>query len=100
VVWDLSGLYGGHDDPLIEEDLQKVCKKALAFEARYRRAITEEAIDAGILLSALKEYESIYETGRRPYLFASLCHASDTRNHRRNELWQRVRVPMGTSVRK
>ena len=91
VVWDLSELYGGYADPLIEEDLQKVCKKALAFEARYRRTITEEAIDAGILLSALKEYESIHEAGMRPYLFASLCHDSDTQDHRRNELWQRVR---------
>ena len=91
VVWDLSEFYRGDDDPFIEKDLQKACQKAVAFESQYKERVTEEAIDAGTLLSALKEYESIHETVMWPYLFAFLYQASDTQDDRRNKLLQRVR---------
>ncbi len=91
IVWNLDGLYQGHDDPTLHQDLEAVREKTERFVSSYRGKINNEDLDAQILLSAIQEYESIHELGMKPYAFTYLYHASDVRDQKRSGLFQRVR---------
>lgn len=89
--WDLEGLYHGDEDPRLCEDLDAVRDKALGFAASFKGKINNENLDPKTLLSAIREYESIHEMGMKPHLFAYLYHSSDTGDHNRIRLLQKVR---------
>jgi len=91
IVWDLSGLYHGDEDPGLDQDLGAVRDKALGFVALFKGKINNENLDPKTLLSAIREYESIHEKGMKPHLFAYLYHSSDTGDHNRIRLLQKVR---------
>ena len=91
IVWDLSGLYQGDEDPGLDQDLDAVRERALGFVALFKGKINNENLDPETLLSAIREYESILEMGMKPRLFAYLYHSSDTGDHNRIGLLQKVR---------
>jgi len=91
ISWDLETLYHGDKDPRLPEDLCTVRDKALGFVASFKGKINTENLDPKTLLSAIREYESIYEMGMKPHVFAYLYHSSDTRDHNRIRLLQKVR---------
>jgi oligoendopeptidase F len=77
VVWDLSDLYSGPDDPRISADLDAAHERARAFETAYRGKI-ETGPAAGLLLTALRELEGLSEQMDKPAVYASLLHAART----------------------
>lgn len=90
--WDLSAFYSSPDDPAIEEDLARARHKAEAFSTRYRGKIKRNGLAPHEFVLALNAYESIHEAAMRPYGFATLLLAADTRDHERNSLLERVRT--------
>ena len=74
VVWDLSALYTGLDDPGIGRDHATAETRAEAFATRYRGRIAELA--AAGLCEALQELQDIYELMDAPVIFAHLQHAA------------------------
>jgi len=93
--WDLEDLYHGDEDPRLCEDLGAARDKALGFVASFKGKINNENLDPKTLLSAIRKYESIHEMGMKPYLLAYLYHSSDTRDHNRIRLLQKVRETWG-----
>jgi len=89
--WDLETLYHGDEDPHLSEDLCTVRDQTLAFVASFKGKINRENLDPETLLSAIREYESIHDMGMKPRLFAYLYHSSDTRDHNKIGLLQKVR---------
>lgn len=57
VLWDLSGLYKGLDDPQIEADLETFRKKAKSFERRFKGKMHQRLGDAIRAWVALTQYE-------------------------------------------
>ena len=78
VVWDLSDLYSGLNDPRIERDLKGLMKKSAAFEKKYRGRINSKTVNAPTLLKAVRELESISELTGKLLSFAYLVFAADT----------------------
>jgi oligoendopeptidase F len=79
IRWDLGDLYKGIDDPAIEADLKESAQRASAFESKYRGKIAcEGGPTAGLLLEALREFESLCQVMDRPLIYAHLLHAGKT----------------------
>jgi oligoendopeptidase F len=91
IVWDLSDLYQGDDDPGLNDDLKELHERSISFATSYRDKLQKKNLTTHTLLSAIKEYESIHEMGMRPYLFSLLFYSSNTQDHRRKRLLQKVR---------
>jgi oligoendopeptidase F len=91
IVWNLSALYQGDGDPKLDSDLKELKDRSSTFAAFYRGTLKERSLDVHTLLSSIKEYESICELGMRPYLFALLYHSSNTQDHSRTRLLEKVR---------
>lgn len=89
VLWDLSPIYSGPEDPAIETDLRGVVDRAGAFRARFRGRVGR--LGAAELAEAVAELESLYAELRRPLTFAYLRYAADTGDPDRAGLFQRVR---------
>ena len=79
VVWDLSELYSGSDDPQIVKDLDAAEKRATEFANRYRGQI--KSLTASALCEALHELQDLHELMDAPVIFAHLQHAADSTNH-------------------
>ena len=88
--WNLSEIYRGAEDPEIYKDLNAAHERAVSFSLAYKDKIDDTALDARKLCSAIKEYESIYEQGLKPELFAYLIYSSNTRDNRYQNLFQDV----------
>jgi oligoendopeptidase F len=88
VLWDLSDLYAGVDDPQIEQDIAHVNALAADFAAAYRGAIA--TLDAEGLRAAVSAYERIVEAANRPGVFAYLIWTTDAANARYGALLQRL----------
>jgi oligoendopeptidase F len=95
IVWDLTDLYQGPDDPRLDQDLSAANEKALQFVARYKGRLRGGTLDANELFSAIQEYESIHESGMRPRVFAYLYNASHTQDHQGKRLFQKVTETWG-----
>ena len=92
VAWDLSDLYGGPDDPRIDQDLEAAHARARAFEERYRATIdVPGGPQPQFLLGAIKELEELSEQMDRPGTFAGLLHAAKTDDPARGALLARTR---------
>jgi oligoendopeptidase F len=91
VVWDLSDLFSGHDDPRIPDTQRAVEEVTRAFAGRYRGTIhTPGGPTAGHLLEGLRALESIEETIARVTTYASLLYAADSLRPQHQDLHQRV----------
>jgi oligoendopeptidase F len=88
VIWDLSDLYKGVDDPTIERDLQVADAQADQFAARYRGRVA--ALSAAEMAQALTETEALHDHFGRISTFASLQYSTDTQNPAFGALVQRV----------
>src|SRR5262245_3750164 len=90
VRWDLGDLYADLDDPRLMEDLQAARRRAETFEQTYRGKVAALRPDqAGLLLTAVRELEQLYEQMDRPCVYASLLHAARTDDPRRGALLSR-----------
>jgi oligoendopeptidase F len=89
VVWDLSDLYAGVDDPAIEADITQANERAEAFAAKYHGKLT--TLDAEELYEAIHEVESITEMAYKLGSFAQLQWSLDTGNPQYGALMQRIR---------
>jgi oligoendopeptidase F len=79
IVWNLSDLYAGLDDPALDRDLQTALSRAQAFEQTYRGKVSTLAPDAAdSLLKAVQELENLYEQMDRPAVYAALVHSAKT----------------------
>ena len=76
IAWDLTPLYAAPDDGRIEGDVQRAADAAVGFAARWRGQVASASAPA--LAEAIREWESIWEQGRRPGFYASLRFAADT----------------------
>ena len=92
VAWDLGDLYRGVDDPAIDRDLAEAMKRAEAFATAYRGKIASlRAEDVDLVLTALREYESLAEQMDKPSVYAGLVHAAHTDDPRHGALLARTR---------
>jgi len=92
VAWDLGDLYGGVDDPRIEQDLNNSHDRARAFEAAYRGRIEVEGGPTPALLrAAVAELEALSEQMDRPSVYANLLHAAKTDEPKHGALLARTR---------
>jgi oligoendopeptidase F len=92
VTWDLHDLYDSVEDPRIGHDLATALGRAQAFEKSYRGRINVEGGPAAdVLLTALRELESLYEQMDRPSVYAGLLHAGKTDDPRHGALLSRTR---------
>jgi len=91
VVWNLSDLYLGSDDPKIEADLQECTTRCTAFSDKYRALFASpEALTAAGLKEALEEYERLAEKMSRLGSYAGLLTAADTANDAYRRLEDRL----------
>jgi oligoendopeptidase F len=89
IVWDLSDLYVGVDDPAIEADISQVNEQAETFAATYRGKVT--TLDNEGLHEAIAEFESITEMAYKLGSFAQLLWSTNTGNAQYGALMQRIR---------
>jgi oligoendopeptidase F len=89
IVWDLSDLYAGLDDPAIETDIGQVNERAEMFAVTYRGKVT--TLDSEGLYEAIAEFESITEMAYKLGSFAQLLWSTDTGNAQYGALMQRIR---------
>ncbi len=80
VRWDLSALFSSIDDPKIEATWETCHQKADAFADKYRNKIDTPDLQAGLLLEALTELESLTTEVAKPLSFAHLLFAGDASN--------------------
>lgn len=92
VVWDLSDLYSGLDDPRIQADLDRIRANAAGFEATYKGRISGDELTPALLREALDEYERINRERARPLGYASLMFSADTSDPACGALLQKVQV--------
>ncbi len=98
VVWDLSDLYSGVDDPRIEQDIARIKTKAEDFERKFKGKIAVENLNARFLRQALDEYEEILREEAKPLTYASLLFTADTTDFRRGYLLQKMQEA-GSAIR-
>src|SRR5438045_1136103 len=93
VVWDLSDLFAGPDDPRIDKALDALDADAGAFAATFRGTINVPGGPAPEhLLGGLTRYEDLYDRLSRAGSFASLRYAADTSSQVNRDLQQRVEL--------
>ena len=97
VVWDLSDLYSGIDDPSIQTDHERLLARAAAFEGRYKSRLSASDCSAATLRAALDEYEAILRNRVRPGVYSSLLFSADTSDPARGALLQQIRS-QGTAI--
>jgi len=90
VVWDLSDLYAGPEDPALKTDTSGLLEEAEAFEQRYRDQIATPECTAKRLRGALDEYENITRRLARPVAFTDLMFACDTSDPARGAALQKM----------
>jgi oligoendopeptidase F len=88
IVWDLSDLYAGIDDPHLNADLDACDADADALAAAYRGRIA--GLTAAELAALIARYEALAERAGKIGAFASLNWTQDTQDAARGALMQRV----------
>jgi len=88
VVWDLSALYAGADDPAINRDLEDVNARADRFAEKYRGRVA--TLSASELAQALTDMEGIEETMGKLGSFAGLRWTTDVANPSYGALMQKM----------
>jgi oligoendopeptidase F len=91
VAWDLADLYAAVDDPRLGDDLRAARRRAEAFEQAYRGRIAVLRPDqADMLLTAVRELESLFELMDKPLVYAMLLHSAKTDDPPRGALLSRT----------
>lgn len=81
IVWNLSDLYTGPDDPKIDADLAECERRCTAFAETYRPLFASaSSLTREGLLAAVVEYEKIAEQMGRLGSYVGLVTAADTAN--------------------
>jgi oligoendopeptidase F len=88
ILWDLSDLYAGVDDPQIEADIARTNTLADDFATTYRSKVA--SLDAEGLCAAVSAYEAIVEVANKLGAFAYLIWTTDAANARYGALLQRL----------
>jgi oligoendopeptidase F len=88
VLWDLSVLYSGLDDPAINADIQSVMDMADAWGARWRGRVA--SLTGAEVEQAIREEEAIQDKGGRIGSFAYLSFSENTGDPARGALVQRI----------
>lgn len=88
ISWDLTDLYAGADDPLINADLDACDAEADALHAAYRGRIAD--LTAAELAVLIGRYEALVERAHKAGSYASLNWTQDTQDPARGALLQRV----------
>jgi len=89
IFWDLTDLYSGYDDPLIEEDISRCEKEAAAINNDYSGRIGKlSSID---LLAVVRRLESLEVMLGRLATFAFLKFSVNTKDQRVSGFLQRIR---------
>ena len=88
IVWNLSDLYAGMDDPRLDADLDACDTEADALDAAYRGRIA--GLAAAELGEMIARYEALVERAGKVGAFASLNWTQDTQDAARGALMQRV----------
>ena len=88
VRWDLSDLYAGIDDPVIDRDIQQTDEQAVQFDATYRGRVA--TLDPEEFYEAIATYETMVETVQKLGSFAHLIWSTDTGNPKYGALLQRL----------
>ncbi len=88
VLWDLSDLYAGVDDPQIEKDIQLTDAQTDKFASELRGKIA--TLDPEEFYEAVAEYEAIIENATKLGAYAHLIWTTDAANPRYGALLQRL----------
>ena len=88
VIWDLTPLYAGTDDPQIQAEMDEVASLIDTFAESYRGKVGE--LDSEELIDALKEVETIQKYLIRLYSYASLVYSTDTSDAQAGALMAKV----------
>ena len=88
VVWDLSILYAGIDDPAIESDIEKSLALAEAFAQKYRGRVKD--LTAAELAEAAEEQDAVYDLAIHLSNYASLLYSTDTTDQQYGALLQKT----------
>lgn len=95
LCWDLSPLYSGADDPRWNQDLDMARERGKAFRNAFRGRIRSENLSAELLAAALRNYEELQKLGLKPYLYAQLLFAGDSRPDLNKSLLAKAREAWG-----
>lgn len=95
VVWDLTDLYAGPDDPKFTSDVDEALTAAKAFKQKYHGKVA--SLDAAGLVECVKESERIESLITRAGEFAYLRFSTDTSDPSRGALLQKVQE-QGTAI--
>ncbi len=90
VAWDLSDLFTGPDDPKIDAMLHTAKERAQRFAAVYQGKINSPNLTAARLLSAVTEYEALWQEAGKPGTYARLRFSANTSDPARGALMARV----------
>jgi oligoendopeptidase F len=91
VHWNLADLYASAEDPHIGKDLAAARERAKEFESLYRGQIdTPGGPSTQLLLTAVRELESLSELMDKPLVYAHLLHAARTDEPRHGALLSRT----------
>jgi oligoendopeptidase F len=88
IIWDLSDLYSGMDDPRLNADLDACDAEADALGDAYRGRIA--SLTASELAALVARFEALSERANKAGSFASLNWTQDTQDPARGALMQRV----------
>lgn len=95
ILWDLSDLYSGPDDPQIQADVSEALESAKAYHKKYYGKVA--SLDAKGLLEAVTEQERITSLVVKPLNFANLRFTTDTSDPARGALFQKLQEQL-TSI--
>lgn len=87
--WNLEDLFASPTDPAIEEAFARAAEAARALVTRFKGKLS--SIQADDILDLLKQYENTLQTITKPTTYASLRHATDTRDAEREGFQRRMR---------
>jgi oligoendopeptidase F len=88
VIWDLSPLYAGVDDPAIEADMRRLESQVDAFVQKYRGRVAE--LSAAELNEAMQTQETLHDLHGRIANYASLMYSTDTADPEHGALVQKI----------
>lgn len=88
VVWDLSPLYAGVDDPKLQEDIQFLRKESDQFSAKHRGKIA--GYDAEELREIVEQQYELYRVNNRVESYAAMVFSVDSTNHAAGALLQQA----------
>jgi oligoendopeptidase F len=88
VVWDLTDLYTGVNDPAIDQDIKAADERAGQLAETYRGKVA--TLDDEELYEAIAEYEGITEMAHKLNSYAHLIWSTDTGNPQYGALLQKM----------